>query len=223
MKKSWGGLVVGAVVALAVGMVVASTPGFHGVLDALVGRKTMTISGDAVVQKLEATSELTVAKGTFGVPVVVCNTWGEGRAYTDRKRSDDLSKACTGTGDEKATVIVQPTVEAVIDLKSIRDDDVKIEGKKITLAVPEPTLAPPEVDAETDILIVSIESSIWPGKLPDNYLAMAAGAGKKEVTKVAQEAGILDLGKQSTRSIFEGLLGSFGFADVDVKFKPDPS
>ena len=220
MKKFSSRLVlVAGIAALVVGLALASTGPIRGLIDGAFNRETYTTSGEAFMEQMKAASTLTVATGTFGVPVVVCNTFGA-RAYPKKADSSaDLASVCTGTGDEKATVIVQPEVQAVIDLKEIRDEDIEIRGDSIKLTVPRPKLATPVVDAETDVVIVSIESSIWPGKLPDDYIAKAAAAGKVAAVESADESGLLKLGESSTRSVFKGLLGSFGFKEVDIKFR----
>lgn len=204
--------------ALVVGLFVASVVPIRNFVDGLFGRDTYTATGDVVLKKLQESQTLEVAKGTFDVPVVVCNERAD--AYEDRRSAEDLLKTCNGAGDEKATLIVEAQIQALIQLDDIRPDDVSIDGKRIQVTVPSPTLGEPSVDAENGVLIVAIDTSIFPGKLPDDYLARASKEGKAAVASVAEESGLLDIGEKSTRSIFEGLLKSFGFTDVQVDFQP---
>jgi len=81
-----------------------------------------------------------------------------------------------------------------------------------------PTLADPSVDAETGVLIVGLDTSIFPGKLPDDYLSDAAAEGKRAVNGVAERSGLLDLAKSSASGLFESLLTSLGFTDVEIVF-----
>jgi len=99
-----------------------------------------------------------------------------------------------------------------------------VTKQRIQVHLPSPTLRPPTVDAESGAVIVSLNSSILPGKLPDDYLSRAARAGKASVSKVAEQSGLRTVGADSARAVFERLLGSFGFEDiqVDVRIPPDP-
>jgi len=148
--------------------------------------------------------------------VVVCN--GTPKSFEDREDADALLRSCNGIADEKATVLVEADVRAVIDLGELSRDDVEIDGTTIRLTLPEPTLADPSVDAETGVLIVGLDTSIFPGKLPDDYLSDAAAEGKRAVNGVAERSGLLDLAKSSASSLFESLLTSLGFTDVEIVF-----
>lgn len=206
-----------AVVALVVGLLVASIVPFRNFFDGIFNRDTFTATGDVVLKRLQESQDLEVAKGTYDVPVVVCN--GRAQAFEDfGGDASELLNMCTGIGDEKATVIVRAQVRAIVDLSKLGADDVEIDGKRITLRVPRPRLGEPSVDAEKGIMIVGIESSILPGKLPDDYLSRAAASGKDAVSSVAADSGLIELGEQSTASIFEGLLKSFGFEEVTIDF-----
>lgn len=206
-----------AVLALVVGLLVASVVPFRNFFDGLFGRDTYTATGDVVLKRLQESQDLEVAKGTYDVPVVVCN--GRTRAFENfGGNADQLLSMCRGIGDEKATVIVRAEVRAIVDLSTIRGDDVEIDGSRIRLRVPQPKLAEPVVDAEEGIMIVGIETSILPGKLPDDYLARAAARGKESVAAVAGDSGLVEQGEESTASIFEALLKSFGFTDVEIEF-----
>lgn len=206
-----------AVVALVVGLLVASVVPFRNFFDGLFDRDTFTATGDVVLKRLQESQDLEVAKGTYDVPVVVCN--GRARAYEKfGGKADRLLNTCNGLGDEKATVIVRAEVGAIVDLSTIRADDVEIDGTRIRLRVPQPRLGAPVVDAEKGIMIVGLETSILPGKLPDDYLSRAAARGKEAVASVAGDSGLVEQGEESTASIFEGLLKSFGFTEVEIEF-----
>jgi hypothetical protein len=212
-------LVVGVVV---LALLLATLVPFRNFLDDLFNRDTYTATGDVVLKRLQDSQKLEVAKGTFDVPVVVCN----GRATAHEQfggDADELLNTCDGLGDEKATVIIRSDVSSVIDLDDIKPGDVEIDGKEITIRVPRPRLDDPKVDAEKGVMIVGIESSPLPGKLPDDYIARAAKSAKGAVSSVADESGLNERGEESTRSILEGLLKSFGFTDVTIEFKRPPS
>lgn len=190
-------------------------------LDGLFNRETYTATGAVVLRKLGAEDEFVVAKGTFDVPLVVCN--GRPRAYPERSKGSDLLSTCDDLGDEKATLLVHSEVEAVIDLAELGADDVTIDGTSIEVKLPAPTLRRPTVDAGKGVTIVALDTSILPGQLPDDYLSRAAKAGKDAVSKVAGQSGLREIGMDSARSIFERLLRSFGFQDIKVTVDRPPS
>jgi hypothetical protein len=205
-----------------VAAVATSIVPFRNFLDGLLNRDTYTATGAVVLRKLQAQDRLTVASGTFDVPVVVCN--GKPTAYAERSSADRLLKSCSGIGAEKATVLVQADVAAVIDLSKIGENDVQIDGTTIQIHLPPPRLTRPTVDAESGVTIVALDTSILPGKLPDNYLALAARSGKSAVSQVAAESGLRQLGSDSAQTVFKRLLSSFGFKDVNVDVaKPNVS
>lgn len=218
----WTPLVLLLASALVIGLLIASVVPFRNFFDGLFNRDTYTATGDVVLKKLQESQELEVATGSYDVPVVVCN--GSAKAYEEFGVSaDELLRTCDGFSDEKATVIIRSEVPAVIDLDSIKPGDVTIDGKRITIKVPRPRLGEPVVDAEKGVMIVGIDSSILPGKLPDDYLSRAAGAGKSAVSSVAADSGLIETGERSATSIFEGLLESFGFTEVTIEFEDPPA
>ncbi|MCB1257895.1 MAG: DUF4230 domain-containing protein [Microthrixaceae bacterium] len=180
---------------------------FGDYLGRFFGNETYSATGPVVLHKLQAMHELVVAEGTFEVPVVICN--GKPKAYATREKADELLNACTGFRDEKATVLIRAKVQSVLDLSKVTQDDISVEGKNIEMRLPSPTLRRASVDAEDGVLIVGMKKSIWPGGLPDDYLAQAAKAAKRSVSKVAEQSGLREMGSNSAQEIFERLLGAF--------------
>src|SRR5215207_517370 len=106
-----------AVAAVVLVVVAASVIPFRNLLDGVFNRETYTATGDVVLKQLRKQDDLTVSTGTFDVPVVVCR--GKATAYPDRADADELLSSCSGLGAEKATVIVQADVPAVISLSDL--------------------------------------------------------------------------------------------------------
>lgn len=221
-----GGLVVLAAVAL-IALVDALLPSFNP-FSSLFRRETTTATGDVVLKQLKETRRLDAATGSFEVPVVVCN--GEPEAFVTSERegqekspSQQLQEMCNGFFDEKATLLVSADVSATVDLERLADDAVRIDEKQVEVVLPPVGLGEPRVDAEEGLLVVAIDTSIFPGGLPDDYQARAAGAGKDAVARVADGSDLRRLGEHSARSLFEGLLRSLGFTDVTVRFAEAPA
>lgn len=179
--------------------------------------ETDAATGPVALYKLQEEDRLEVASGSFEVPVVVCN--GKPKTEADRSTMQTLMKSCNGFRDERAILLVRARVPAVIDMSEIEDKDVQVTGKSIHIKLPRPILGDPVVDAEDGIMIISINQSAWPGKLPDDYLSRAAKASKVSVRAVADESGLRKMAERNTEAVFEGLLRSFEFDQVKVTFE----
>ena len=199
-------------------------------LDPFLNQKTYVATGDVVLKKLKAQKTFIAATGSYEVPVVVCNGTPEVfdlRAKPDadgRTPAQRLLEACDGRLDAKATVLASAEVDAIIDLGELAADDIDVSGEVATVRLPPIKIAEPRIDAERGIAVLAKEGSVpfIGGKLPDDYQAQAAGAGKDAVGRVAAQSGLRELGERTAQSFFEGLLSLLGFTDVRVTFQTPP-
>ena len=217
MKKvGWFVVVAAAAVLLGVGLSMFNP--IRNLWDDLFGRETYTANGDVVLEQLRESKALEAAEGTFSVPVVVCN--GTAKAFGPDEDFEEVLSGCNGLLDEKATVLIDGHVRAVIALDALDDSDVEINGSSIRVRLPEPVLEQPTVDAESGVKILSIDDSFLPGSLPDDYLSRAAEQGKDAVSEVAGESDLQAMAQRSAESLFGSMLRSFGFTDVTIEFVP---
>ena len=199
---------------------------FRELYDSLFGQQTFVATGDVVLERLQEQEELVAATGTFEVPVVVCN--GTPEAYDlqgepddeDRTPAQQLLQGCSGLLDEKATLLASADVDAIIDLGTLRADDidVDVERKRVAVTLPAVELAEPRIDAEGGISVIAKDRSfpLIGGDLPEDYQARAAGAAKDAVSAVATGSGLTRMGERSAEGLFTSLLTALGFTDVDV-------
>lgn len=222
-----GGAIV--VIALVAGSFLSNFGFVRDLYDSLFHHRTFVATGDVVLKRLQEQKELVAATGTFEVPVVVCN--GNPKAYDLKGDADDdgrtpaeqLLEACDGFLDSKATVLASADVDAIIDLSKLSADDIKIDGKRVTVRLPAIELGEPRIDAEDGISVIGKDGSIpiVGGKLPDDYLARAAASAKDAITDVAGGSGLVETGRRSAQSLFSSLLSALGFNHVTVTVKGD--
>lgn len=203
---------------------------FRNLLDPFLNQKTYVATGDVVLKKLKAQETFVAATGSFEVPVVVCN--GTPESFDLRGKPDEdgrtpaqrLLEHCDGRLDAKATVLASVEVDAVIDLRKLAADDIDVSGEVAIIRLPPIVMEEPRVDAERGIAVLAKKGSVpWiGGRLPDDYQAQAAGAGKDAVGQVAVQSGLLERGERSAQSFFEGLLSMLGFTDMRVSFQTAP-
>lgn len=219
------------VIAIVGGSLLVSLGPIKDIYDSIFNRQTSVATGEVVLKSLREQKKLVAATGTYEVPVVVCNGTPKGYVLKDGRDEDGNTPAqqlladCGGLLKAKATVLASADVDAVIDLRKLKSADISVSGDRVTVKLPGVTLAEPRVDAEDGISVIGKDGSVplIGGKLPDDYLARAAGAAKTAVTRVANQSGLPDLGKRSAQSLFESLLSALGFTDVKVVVKASPA
>lgn len=221
-----GSVVLVVVIAIVGGLLVSNLSPIRNLLDDLFNHKTFVATGDVVLKKLQETKTLDAASATFEVPVVVCNgnpTSYDLRGPADKERktpAQQLLDACNGYTDAKATVLMTAEVRAQVNLANLNAQSVKVSGDTVTLTLPAITLSEPSIDAETGVAVIAVSSSIpiFGGKLPDNYVSAAAGSAKAAVAKVAVNSGVVETGRKSAETLFDGMLGLLGYKHVVVEF-----
>lgn len=216
-----GLLLVVAVLALIVGLFLAGFSPF----ERFFHNETVTATGRVALLRIRSLQDFVAAEGSFQVPVVVCQKRGSKadiRAF-GRRDVDELLGFCTGFGDERATVLVEGTVQGTVDFGALKDSDIEVNGSKVTIRLPQPELEPSVVDAaKGGVTVIEKKTSFWPGGLPENYQSRAAEEGATAINGVADDTALQSRAEESTRTFLEGLLRGLGFTDVTIEFVRPP-
>lgn len=212
------------------GLIAVNLSFFKDLYNTFFNQQTYVATGDVVLKRLQEQEELSVATGSFEVPVVVCN--GSPKSYdltgepdeNDRTPAQQLRDACDGIFDAKATLLASAEVNATIDLGKLTAEDIDVSGSTVTVRLPPVELARPSIDAERGMSVIAIDGSVpvIGGSLPDDYQSQAATEAKTAVGRLAGQSGLPKLGAQSAQSLFGGLLSALGFTEVSVIIEDAP-
>lgn len=120
---------------------------------------------------------------------------------------------------------ISGSVKAGIDLGSIKSDDIKIEGNKITINIPSAKIISVDIDDEKTILkkdsnslIVSIEN-LYPARkleFENKIRSEIALEAKEQVTDAACSKGILEKSTENANEVIKKLYADSGFDAVEI-------
>lgn len=121
-------------------------------------------------------------------------------------------------GDRKILISVKATVKAGIDLSSLHENDVKIDGNSIRIDLPEPKLFSffiPNDQVQTIVNDVNGLRHEFTQKDKINIITL----GEKEIRREVEHTNILHDAEQSAISWFKTYYENMGFEQVEVTIK----
>jgi hypothetical protein len=121
-------------------------------------------------------------------------------------------------GDSRVVLVAHGIVRAGIDLKALREEDLKLDGRGVHLMLPAPKVLSAHLDEEqTRVLDYSV------GLLRSFDKSLEQQARRKGLDAVVQAAELAGIRQEAEeRIVFEltRLLKLLGFEKVDIEFRP---
>ncbi len=198
-----------AVVVLVVAVLAVAKFGLPGLP---FGPSTTDRSHAPILHEVTKLERLTAAEGRFSV-VVDVETGTEG-----------VPAALAG---ERATMVAAGTVPAVVDLGQLTAAAVTVDGDRVTMHLPAPTLGPVVIDHEqTRVtgrergLLTRLGDAVESQPVDDAPLYRLAG---DRLTAAAVESDLLADARESTTATMSGLVERLGYARVSVQFDEIPA
>lgn len=160
-----------------------------------------------VLREIVDLQQFQAAEGTFQVVVDV---------------EDGMENVPSLLVGERATMMATGTVAAVVDLGGLTGDAVSVDGDRVTVRLPAPTLTGASIDHDlTEVtsrqrgVLTRLGSALGDDTGDDSALYRVAAA---RIEAAAVGSDLVVRGKASTRETVAGLLTGLGFDDVTIVF-----
>ncbi len=177
------------------------------------GTETIDRSPPALLESLTDLSEYRAASANFQV---IVDTEKDTRFVPSFIRG------------ERTVYVASGSVDAVVDFSKLDERSIQVSPDRtsVTVSLPAPTLADPDVDPEQSRVVSRdrgvldrVGSAFSDNPSTERPLILAAEAQMRE------KAGASDLrarAEENTRKMLEGMLRALGYASVSVNFTPNP-
>ena len=130
---------------------------------------------------------------------------------------------------ERTVYVAGGSVDAIVDFSQLDERSIQVSQDRtsVTVVLPAPTVADPDVDPEQS-RVVSRDRGVLDrigGAFSDNPsterpLVLAA---EDKMRDAANQSDLRAKAEQNTRSMLEGMLRALGYTSVDVSFSPNPA
>lgn len=215
--KSWGRRIlvfVGVVfLVIAGGLALAAANLLPSFIKNPFSTETIDRSGPVLVQEISGMNKLLTAEGRFQVVV---------------DYEEDVQFVPDFLAGYHALLEVHGTVDAVVDLSKLTEDDIVIspDGKGVTITLPEPELSDVRLDVEATRFYVLNSGLV--NRLEEFFNDDVARQGDlyriavEKIETAAAESNLLDFARERARVNVEGLLRSLGFERITINFATNP-
>lgn len=193
-------LIVAASFALGVGISRFDFLGRFPVVGPLLfeNRPAQTTTGPVVVEGIQDLDQLATVRWTESVPV------------TRESGGTALERILSG---ERVLLIATGEVEAGVDLADIGENNVQVDGERVTIRLPDPRVLSASLDEEQTRVY---DRDFSPLNLrPDDALVEEARAGAvEEIERAALENGILETAEANAEESLRAFVTTLGFEEV---------
>jgi len=169
------------------------------IINLLTSKRKTEIVHQSVVQKVEQIGKLSLVKMTIQDVV----------EYTQVRE---------WLPDASALLIAQGEVEAGIDLTKLKNGDIKVSDKEITVYLPSPEITSYKVNHEKSRVYDTRNNFFSGAKIVDAAYAKA----EKQIHDSALSSGILQTAQENAIKFFTPFFQSMGFTKINLKFGQPP-
>jgi len=126
---------------------------------------------------------------------------------------------------ERTTYLAVGSVDGLVDFGAIDEGAVEVTGESVTITLPPPRLAEPEIDLGQS-RVLSRDRGVLDrigGAFSDNPTSEreVAVLAEDDLAGAAADSDLLRRTEDNTRAMLTGLARSFGYTDVTVRFDAD--
>jgi hypothetical protein len=157
-----------------------------------------TTTGPVVVEGIQDLNQLATVR------------WKESVIVTRESGGTDLEQFLVG---EKVLLVATGDVEAGVDLASLGHDDVKVNGEKVTIRLPEPEILSVSLDEQKTGVY---DRDFGPLNLrpDDDLVEQARTAAVDRIEQAARDEDILDQAEQNAEDSIRAFVTTLGFEEV---------
>jgi hypothetical protein len=178
-----------------------SGQGLSGFLrSALAGQTVINASQPAVVRQIQQLERLETVAYTLEKLV-----WGE-------RDNPYVPKFLVG---DRLVLVVHGDVVAGVDLRKVSATDVDIQGRSVTVRLPEAELFSTRVDNEKTLVYSRVTGLL---SRPDpHFETEIRRVAERQLREAALKDGILQTANQNARATMTTLLKGFGFQQIEIR------
>ncbi len=158
-----------------------------------------TTTGPVVVEGIQNLDQLATVRWTESVPI------------TKESGGTDLERIFSG---EKVLLIAVGEVEAGVNLADIGKDDVRVNGDKVTIRLPEPEILSTSLD-EDETRVYDRDFGFLNFRPDDELVEQARLDAEQKIRAAALENGILDYAESNAEQSIRTFVTTLGFEEVE--------
>ena len=161
--------------------------------------------------RTETTTSPVVVEGVRELDQLATVRWTESVVITKETGGSALKQTLTG---EKVVLVATGEVEAGVDLSGLKNDDVRVEGERVEIRLPEPQILDSSLDEDKTRLFDRDQGLLR--LRPDDALVEDARAdAEDEILAAARENDIEDTAKTNAEDSIRAFVTTLGFEKVE--------
>lgn len=162
---------------------------------------------------IQTTTSPVVVEGIQDLDQLATVRLTESVVVTKETGGSDLKRFLTG---EKVLLVATGDVEAGVDLADLGPDDVRVDGEKVTIRLPEPEILSVSLDEERTRLY-DRDQGILNLRPDDGLVEEARADAQDEILAAAHENGILDYAETNAEDSIRAFVTTLGFERVEFE------
>ncbi len=160
---------------------------------------------------IKTTTSPVVVEGVQELDRLATVRWTESVVVTKERGDSSLEKVLTG---EKIVLVATGEVEAGVNLASLGEDEVEVDGERVTIRLPEPEILSSSLD-EDKTAVYDRDQGVLRFRTDDELVGEARREAEAEITTTAEENGILDYASSNAEDSIRAFVTTLGFEEVE--------
>jgi hypothetical protein len=164
-----------------------------------------------VEEPTRTTTSPVVVEGIQELDWLATVRWTESVVVTRESGGTRLEQFLTG---ERVLLVATGEVEAGVDLAEMSEDDVRVDGDRVTIDLPEPQILSSSLDEERT-RVYDRDRGILNLGMDDVLLQEARQDAEAEIVATAEENGILQTAESNAEESIRAFVTTLGFEEVE--------
>lgn len=164
-----------------------------------------------VEEPARTTTSPVVVEGIQELERLATVRWTESVVVTRESGGTRLEQFLTG---ERVLLVATGEVEAGVDLAEINEDDVRVDGDRVTIDLPEPQILSSSLDEERT-RVYDRDRGLLNLGADDVLVQEARRDAEAEVVSTAEENGILETAERNAEESIRAFVTTLGFEEVE--------
>jgi hypothetical protein len=164
-------------------------------------------------QPAQTTTGPVVVEGIQDLNQLATVRWKESVIVTRKSGGTELEQLVSG---EKVLLVATGDVEAGVNLASLGRDDVRVDGERVTIGLPEPEILSTSLDEDKTGVY---DRDFGPLNLrpDDDLVEQARAAAVDRIERAARDEDILGQAEQNAEDSIRAFVTSLGFKEVQFE------
>lgn len=164
-----------------------------------------------VEEPARTTTSPVVVEGIQELDRLATVRWTKSVVVTRESGGTRLEQFLTG---ERVLLVATGEVEAGVDLAEINEDDVRVDGDRVTIDLPEPQILSSSLDEERT-RVYDRDRGLLNLGADDVLVQEARRDAEAEVVSTAEENGILETAERNAEESIRAFVTTLGFEEVE--------